>query len=60
MQFRQVAGLGVRGLVCCGAPVRIEARDTRGLLAPVYRSFTKGFESLDLREAKAMLEELAH
>jgi hypothetical protein len=34
--------------------------DARGLLTPVYRSFTEGFDTLDLREAKPMLEELAH
>jgi predicted ATPase len=35
---------------------RVEARD---LLAPVYRSFTEGFDSIDLKEAKALLSELA-
>ena len=35
---------------------RDEARD---LLAPVYGWFTEGFETLDLREAKALLDELA-
>jgi predicted ATPase len=34
---------------------RAEARD---LLAPVYGWFTEGFETRDLREAKALLEEL--
>ena len=33
-----------------------EARD---LLAPVYRRFTEGFETVDLKEAKVLLEELA-
>jgi predicted ATPase len=32
-----------------------EARD---LLAPVYRWFTEGFDTLDLKEAKALLDEL--
>ena len=32
-----------------------EARD---LLAPVYGWFTEGFDTLDLKEAKALLEEL--
>jgi predicted ATPase len=31
----------------------------RELLAPVYGSFTEGFETLDLKEAKALLDELA-
>jgi predicted ATPase len=35
---------------------RDEARD---LLAPIYGSFTEGFDTLDLKEAKALLEELA-
>jgi predicted ATPase len=34
---------------------RIEARD---LLAPVYGWFTEGFDTLDLKEAKALLREL--
>jgi predicted ATPase len=35
---------------------REEARD---LLAPVYGWFTEGFDTLDLKEAKALLDELA-
>ena len=35
---------------------RAEAQD---LLTPVYSWFTEGFDTLDLKEAKAMLEELA-
>jgi hypothetical protein len=35
---------------------RAEARD---LLAPVYGWFTEGFDTLDLKQAKALLEELA-
>ena len=35
---------------------RDEARD---LLAPVYGWFTEGFDTLDLKEAKALLGELA-
>jgi predicted ATPase len=34
---------------------RDEARD---LLAPVYGWFTEGFDTLDLKEAKALLAEL--
>ena len=29
------------------------------LLAPVYDWFTEGFDTLDLKDAKALLEELA-
>ena len=35
---------------------RAEARD---LLAPVYEWFTEGFDTADLKDAKALLEELA-
>ncbi|MGH7063132.1 MAG: ATP-binding protein, partial [Stellaceae bacterium] len=35
---------------------RAEARD---LLAPVYGSFTEGFDTTDLKEAKALLDQLA-
>ena len=34
---------------------RDEARD---LLAPIYGWFTEGFDTLDLKEAKALLDEL--
>jgi predicted ATPase len=34
---------------------RDEARD---LLAPVYRWFSEGFDTLDLKEAKSLLDEL--
>jgi predicted ATPase len=34
----------------------MEARD---LLAPVYGWFTEGSDTLDLKEAKALLDELA-
>jgi predicted ATPase len=33
--------------------------DARDLLAPVYGWFTEGFDTLDMKEAKALLEELA-
>ncbi len=33
-----------------------EARD---LLAPIYGWFTEGFDTADLKEAKALLEELS-
>ena len=34
-------------------------QQARDLLAPVYGWFTEGFDTLDLKEAKALLEELA-
>jgi predicted ATPase len=33
--------------------------EARELLAPVYGWFTEGFDTLDLKEAEALLEELA-
>jgi predicted ATPase len=35
---------------------RTEARD---LLAPIYSWFTEGFDTADLKDAKALLDELA-
>ncbi len=32
--------------------------DARALLAPVYNWFTEGFDTQDLKDAKALLEEL--
>ena len=34
-------------------------QQARELLAPVYDSFTEGFDTRDLKEAKTLLEELA-
>ena len=34
-------------------------REARDLLAPVYGWFTEGFDTLDLKEAKALLDELS-
>jgi predicted ATPase len=34
-------------------------QQARELVAPVYGWFTEGFDTLDLKEAKALLEELA-
>jgi predicted ATPase len=33
--------------------------EARELLAPVYSWFTEGFDTLDLKEAKALLDELS-
>jgi class 3 adenylate cyclase/DNA-binding response OmpR family regulator/predicted ATPase len=38
---------------------RGKLREARELLAPVYGSFTEGLDTLDLREAKVLLDELA-
>ncbi|HWX36370.1 MAG TPA: hypothetical protein VNZ53_54270 [Steroidobacteraceae bacterium] len=39
-----------------GQGKRVEARE---LIAPVYGWFTEGFDTLDLKEAEALLDELA-
>jgi len=36
-----------------------KVREARELLAPVYGWFTEGFDTLDVKEAKALLEQLA-
>jgi predicted ATPase len=36
-----------------------KVQQARGLLAPVYGWFTEGFDTLDLKDAKALLAELA-
>jgi predicted ATPase len=35
-----------------------KAAEARALLAPIYGWFTEGFDTLDLKEAKALLDEL--
>ena len=35
-----------------------KVQQARELLAPVYDWFTEGFDTLDLKEAKALLDEL--
>jgi predicted ATPase len=36
-----------------------KVREARELLAPVYGWFSEGFDARDLKEAKALLEQLA-
>jgi predicted ATPase len=35
-----------------------KSKEARDLLAPVYGWFTEGFDTLDLKEAKALLDKL--
>jgi predicted ATPase len=37
---------------------RVQRDAARQLLAPIYRWFTEGFDTLDLKEAKALLAAL--
>ena len=46
-----------RALPGCGEQGR--RTEARELLAPVYGWFTEGFDTADLKEAKALLAELA-
>jgi predicted ATPase len=41
------------------SPSQGKRDEARELLAPVYGWFTEGFDTLDLKEAKALLDELA-
>jgi predicted ATPase len=41
-----------------GAAMAHKREEARELLAPVYGWFTEGFDTLDLKEAKALLDEL--
>jgi hypothetical protein len=41
---------------CAARPKKVEARD---LLGPIYQWFKEGFDTLDLPEAKALLDKLA-
>ena len=53
--FELRAAMSMARLLCDqGKP-----RQARGLLAPVYGWFTEGFDTRDLKEAKALLEALA-
>jgi hypothetical protein len=38
---------------------RSKREEARDLLAPIYGWFTEGFDTLDLKQAKALIEELA-
>ena len=39
--------------------IRVKRDEVRDLLAPVYGWFTEGFDTLDLEEAKMLLDELS-
>ena len=39
--------------------IRASAHEARDLLAPVYGWFTEGFDTADLKDAKALLDELS-
>jgi predicted ATPase len=37
---------------------RCDLAEARDLLGPLYASFTEGFDTMDLKDAKALLKEL--
>jgi predicted ATPase len=58
---QQARSLELRAATSLARLWRVQGRgmEARGLLARVYDGFTEGFDTLDLREAKALLEQLA-
>ena len=58
---QQARSLELRAAMSLARLFRDQGRrsEARGLLAPVYGWFTEGFDTLDLKEAKALLKELA-
>jgi len=65
VRFRALVTAGeVVGTPRCNEPRTLlrdqgKVQQARDLLAPVYGWFTEGFDTRDLKEAKALLEELA-
>ena len=51
-----LAGCNITRLIVGRAGERQSAHDLR---APIYSWFTKGFETADLKDAKALLDELS-
>ena len=58
---RQAKSWELRAAMSMGRLWRDQGKrdQARELLAPVYGWFTEGFDTLDLKEAKALLDELA-
>ena len=50
--------LRFRPRACCAATCQAHRAEARGLLAAVYDRFTEGFDTQDLKGAKAVLDEL--
>jgi hypothetical protein len=42
-----------------GTPSRLAGIDRHAMLAEIYNWFTEGFDTADLKDAKALLDELA-
>ena len=56
---RTCPGSQTTSAVGCRTDMPLKRAEARDLLAPVYGWFTEGFDTLDLKEAKVLLEELA-
>jgi predicted ATPase len=57
---QQAKSWELRAAICMARLWRDQGKrdEARDLLAPVYGWFTEGFDTLDLKEAKALLDEL--
>jgi hypothetical protein len=60
-RFQQAKSYELRAATSCARLMcdQGRTREARDLLAPIYGSFTEGFDTADLKEAKALLEQLA-
>ena len=60
-QAQQAKSLELRSVMALGRLWRHEGRraEARALLTPIYGCFTEGFDTPDLQDAKALLDELA-
>ena len=67
-EFAGIAKAGIRQVVSLLEPMEARALGLRdedkrqqahNLLAPIYEWFTEGFDTADLKDAKALLDELA-
>jgi hypothetical protein len=60
---RPPPGGKIAGAARCHEPARLwqqgKRQEASNLLAPVYAWFTEGFDTADLQEAKALLNDLA-
>jgi predicted ATPase len=59
-RHQQAKSLELRAAMCLARFLRDEGRryDARDMLAAVYGWFTKGFDTPDLKDAKALLDEI--
>lgn len=60
-QEQNAKSLELRAAVSMARLYKLQGKqmEARALLAPIYNSFTEGFDTADLREAKALLDELS-